>query len=157
MERTESTRQGGGALVLVGIVGAIVGFVAGHTLGAQLTEGTLKAAIEAAGSQILRSTNGPVVLAMSIQAGTAILCAAIVPAITTLVLHRRLQHEESTHERKLCSNQESGTLPGPHSYRNDHGRDASPPRDTTDGTAPDCRNRDRVFAGLAGNCHQEEH
>jgi hypothetical protein len=94
MEETKSTRPNHGPLMLVGVIGATVGFIAGHALGSQLTEGALKAAIEAAGNQVLRSTNGPVVLAMGIQAATAIACAALVPAVTTMVLHRRLRHEE---------------------------------------------------------------
>ena len=100
MEQPVFTKEGHGRPVVVGIVGAVLGFIAGHALGAQLTEGMLKAAIEAAGTQILRSTNGPVVLAMGIQAATAIACATLVPAVTTLVLHRRLRFEEElAHER----------------------------------------------------------
>ena len=79
---------------IVGMIGAVLGFLAGHAMGARLTEGTLRAAIEATGSQVLRSTHGPVILATGIQAATAIACALIVPGITTLVLHHRLRQED---------------------------------------------------------------
>ena len=156
MERTELTRQGAGPLVLVGVVGAVVGFIAGHALGAQLTEGTLKAAIEAAGTQILRSTNGPVVLAMSIQAATAILCAAIVPAVTTLVLHRRLRHEEDTYEQELRAHHESGALPGADCDRHRDRRITVPARHATSGRAVAGRDGERVRVRMADSHHAEQ-
>jgi hypothetical protein len=155
MEQPVVIKQGHGSLMLVGVVGAVVGFIAGHALGAQLTEGTLKAAIEAAGSQILRSTNGPVVLAMGIQAATAIICAAIVPAVTALVLHRQLQHEENTHERELCSHQKPGALPRANRDRHGDRRRDAPPRHAASGRAVARRAGDGVRAGLEDR-HNEE-
>lgn len=99
-------------LVLLCAVSAILGFVAGHALGARLTEGMLRAAIEAVGTQVLRSNNGPVILAMSIQAATAVLCAAIVPAITTLVVHRRIQEQEAGYELEELARREAAGLQG---------------------------------------------
>lgn len=101
MENTHAHRLAIG----VGFAGSVLGFISGHSLGARLTEGTLRTAIEAAGTQIIRSANGPVILAMSIQAATAIACAVVVPAITTLVLHRMMVledlHDEHTRSRLL--------------------------------------------------------
>jgi len=78
---------------LLSIAGCVIGFLAGHALGSRLSRGLLQTAIETSTAAALSASAGTTVTALAVQAGTAVLCAVIIPAVVVVAL---LQNERRT-------------------------------------------------------------
>jgi len=87
---------------LLSIAGCVIGFLAGHVLGARLSRGLLQTAIESSTAAALSASAGNTVTALAIQAGTAILCAVAIPSVIVIALlhnERRTQEYDHTIEQ----------------------------------------------------------
>jgi len=71
---------------LLSLAGCVIGFLAGHVLGARLSRGLLQTAIETSTAAALSASAGTTVTALALQAGTAVLCAIIIPTVVVIAL-----------------------------------------------------------------------
>jgi len=151
--KRERRRGPGPTALLICVGGTVLGFLAGHALGAKLTDQTLRAVIDGVGEQLRLAQNDPTLQAMTIAAATAIAAATLVPIVTVLVLHQRLKHdEEEDDEKAIRAEGPFGTLPGAgRRWRADrHG--ALPAGHAAGDSCADRSADDRLLIRVAGEC-----
>jgi len=88
---------------LLSIAGCVIGFLAGHVLGARLSRGLLQTAIETSTAAAISASAGTTVSALALQAATAVLCAIIIPTVVVVALlhnERRTQNNDCLIEQR---------------------------------------------------------
>ena len=147
----ERRRGPGPTTLLICVGGTVLGFLAGHALGAKLTDQTLRAVVEGVGEQLRLAQNDPTLQAMTIAAITAIAAATLVPIVTVLVLHQRLkQDEEEDDEKVIRAEGPFGTLPGADGRRRSDRQRALPAGRAAGDSCDDRSADDRLLVRVAG-------